>query len=206
MNDFNRVAPLYDFLSGIVFGKTLINAQTHFLNRIQPNSEVLIIGGGTGKILKKFDELSIPLSITYIEKSTKMLSMSQSIVPFKNLKVDFVLGDENLIGTRSFDVIFTAFYLDVFNEQNLTTVVSTLSQVLRNKGSWIMTDFINTSRLWQRLLLNIMYQFFRFTTNLEGDKLLCFEDYLRGQKFAKVEKENFYYGMIESAIYHKESH
>ncbi|MEP5106138.1 MAG: methyltransferase type 12, partial [Ekhidna sp.] len=52
VNDFDFVAPIYDRLSKLVFGKSLIKAQAYHLKVIGDKDRVLILGGGTGKLLE----------------------------------------------------------------------------------------------------------------------------------------------------------
>lgn len=203
MNDFNYIAPFYDALGRIVFGNALIKSQSYHLQGIQPNSEILIVGGGSGRILTEFDKLSIPLSVTYVEKSSKMVELSKNKGPFKNLSVHFVCGECKDITVKNFDVIFTAFFLDVFRSANLHWVIQCLKTLLGPDGIWIVTDFIRTPTLWQRLLIRSMYAFFRITAGLEGNKLLDFEKYLIEKDLNKGRCKTFYKGMIESAIYYK---
>ena len=48
MNGFNSIAPVYDALATLVFGRSIRNAQLCFLGDIGYRGKVLILGGGTG--------------------------------------------------------------------------------------------------------------------------------------------------------------
>ena len=203
MNNFDRIAPLYDFLTRVIFGKSIMRSQTYFFNCIRPNSKILIIGGGTGKVLNHLDSLAIPLSVTYIERSQVMLEKSEMHEPFLNLQVEFILGNETSIPVQKYDLVLTAFFLDVFKENHLTKVVKILSEVLEPKGQWVVTDFMKTSVIWQRILVRLMYFFFRITTGLEGDKLLDFKTYLNDLGFTSIQEKAFYHNMIKSTVYQR---
>ena len=56
--DFNTVARPYDFISRLVFGDSLVEAQTSLLHYIPSNSQILIVGGGTGWILEEISKIN----------------------------------------------------------------------------------------------------------------------------------------------------
>jgi ubiquinone/menaquinone biosynthesis C-methylase UbiE len=49
--NFDFIAPYYDFLSKLIFGKRLRIAQTSLLSKIPRHQRILLVGGGTGWIL-----------------------------------------------------------------------------------------------------------------------------------------------------------
>ena len=69
-NNFNTIAPVYDFLAKMVFGRSLERAQAAFLSDLETKvkAKVLIVGGGTGKVLELLPE-GLDLQIDYVEKA-----------------------------------------------------------------------------------------------------------------------------------------
>ena len=88
VNDFNFIAPFYDVLARIVFGNAILKAQTTHLSEINENDQVLILGGGTGKLLEH-----IPFCdrVDYVEKSEKMIRIAKRRLV--NRSVNFVNHD-----------------------------------------------------------------------------------------------------------------
>ncbi len=204
MNNFDRIAPVYDILSRLVFGKTILDSQTHFLRVVKSNDSLLIIGGGTGKVLNAIDELGIPTDVVYVELSRKMLNKAKARAPFKNIQVIFIHGGEEAIPESKFDIIFTAFFLDVFDSRRLQYVTTLLCRRLKDGGKWLVTDFVNNEVNWQKIMIKLMYIFFRVTTNLEGSRLLNFKYYL-SHLGLHIEKEKlFYKGMISTMVFKKD--
>ncbi len=109
-NDYNSIAGFYDVLSKLIFQKSIINAQKFLLQYIPANSNVLIVGGGTGWILEAVADLhQSNINITYIEKSARMIALSKKRNYNKN-NVEFVNeAVEDFVSDKKFDVIFTAF-------------------------------------------------------------------------------------------------
>ena len=76
--NYNNSAWFYDFLTGLVFGRTLFRAQVYLLNNIRPGNKILIAGGGTGKILEAITSIyKTGLKITYVDVSEKMIVASK---------------------------------------------------------------------------------------------------------------------------------
>ena len=203
MNNFDIIAPIYDFLAKLVFGKALIHSQTYFLSQVKAGSQILIIGGGTGKVLDYFNSLSSPLSIVYVEKSARMLDLAKKRGPFVNMEIRYVHGDERSVPPDKYDVIFTAFFLDVFIEKHLVGVIRLLNGSLKKNGKWLVTDFVNTSIFWQKWLVRLMYWFFKTTTNLESNTLLDFDIFLIHSGLKRISYKGFYFNMMQSAVYEK---
>jgi len=55
--NYDNASWFYERLSKLVFADTQVSAQEHFLNLILPESNILIVGGGTGQILESITEL-----------------------------------------------------------------------------------------------------------------------------------------------------
>jgi tRNA (cmo5U34)-methyltransferase len=112
LNQFNWIARFYDPLVKIVFGKHVVNAQTYYLSAIEANSKVLILGGGTGWILKYLHDVQPSSIIYYVEASSKMIALAKKNSAEFTSRVHFIHGTENTIPSDlKFDMIVTNFYL-----------------------------------------------------------------------------------------------
>lgn len=206
-NNYDKVAFQYDWLSKVVFYRSLENAQVSLLKYIPAGSHVLIVGGGTGWILERLSQLhNNGLSITYVEISGNMIILSQKR-DIKENTVEFVhLPIEEYIPDRDYDVILTPFLFDNFAPERAQPIFWQLHYALKKGGTWLFADFYydkGKSRWWQKLLLKIMYTFFRLLCNIEANSLfdmaICF-----GQgKYEVLHKRFFYFGFIQSIAYRK---
>ncbi|WP_370088900.1 class I SAM-dependent methyltransferase [Ekhidna sp.] len=165
VNDFDFIAPFYDRLSKMVFGKSLIEAQSMHLNEIDSKDRVLILGGGTGKILEHIPNCE---RIDYVEKSKKMLKLAKKRMV--NRHTDFIHSDFlDYTSDRKYDIIICPFFLDCFGERNLRSVLVKCKGMLKVNGSLFVTDF-HPERA-KRTLLMIMHWFFKATSGLDSKKL-----------------------------------
>jgi tRNA (cmo5U34)-methyltransferase len=208
--NFDHIARYYNILSRIVFGNAIHKAQLQFLDRIPESSSVLIIGGGSGKFLREILMKCQVKKILYVEHSAEMVRFSKKAIEgiSQGSLVEFRLGTEADIGDEKiFDIVITHFFLNLFSGQQLRSAMNNINFHLKPGGIWLFSDFRISSnwfhKIWQTLLLKIMYLFFRITTGLQNKTLEKFDDSFSQMKFLKVEEKFFYAGMISAVHYQK---
>lgn len=204
-NNYNAIAGVYDFLSRLIFQKSIVNTQIFLLYHIPPKSKVLIVGGGTGWILESLANIyESGIEITYLEKSEKMISLSKKR-KIKNNTIEFInAGAEDFSTEKKFDVILTAFFFDNFLPIKIEIIFSKLDQLLKLNGLWLYADFTNNknSKWWQKFLLKTMYLFFKITCNIETQKLVDMSPYFSAN-YNKAAEEFFYSNFIKAVAYKK---
>lgn len=229
--NFNWVAPFYDALSFLVFGRRLQRAQTVFLDQIPAGASVLIVGGGTGWLLEQAlihcqtkqgksiqpkptsqsrpgqsrPDQSRPGRILYLETSVGMLHQASRRMVKKSLlgSVEFRLGDETTLGENDcFDVVMTPFLLDLFTEETLQSqLIPRLRSALKPNGCWLVTDFVRTQVWWQKAVLWTMIRFFRLTAGIETRQLSDWQRLLAQAGLTLQKRQPQVGGMVTSEIY-----
>lgn len=198
-NNYDPVSWFYDWLSRVVFGSVLMDAQLIFLDNLPAEAHLLIAGGGTGQILEKISrKYPHGLTITYVELSGKMLALSRKR-NVQNNRVTFIDGDISQIHfDDQFDAIITAFLFDNFGAALANKAFDNLDKSLRNGGLWLFTDFQNTRKLWHKLLLKSMYLYFRWLCKIDAKKLDPPDQLFAKANYRILEQETFYSGFIAS--------
>ena len=204
--NYDSIARIYDLTSRMVFGKAIVKAQECMLAYIRPESNMLIVGGGTGWILESLSELYPQgLSIDYVEVSAQMIALSQKR-NYKGNKVNFIHQPiEEFTTSKQYDIIITPFIFDNFKQDKIEVVFGKLDRQLQNEGLWLYADFIydkSQSKLWQKLLLKIMYLFFRITCGIETQDLISMESYFASSYHNEFEASH-YFKFIKSVVYRK---
>lgn len=199
-NQFDSVAPFYDALAKLAFGNALYRAQTHYLDIIKQGDKVLIVGGGTGQILKH-EAFQKAASIDYVELSAKMIQRAEkhtSALP----QINFI--QKNFFEHEGqYDLIICNFFLDCLDETHLTMGVSKLKNMLQSNGRLLVTDFKRTSRFSSRLLTRTMLFFFRVFSGLQAKTLQDIPNAIE-QSFVKERAQEFRRGFIFSVLYQPE--
>ncbi|MEO9476877.1 MAG: class I SAM-dependent methyltransferase [Cyclobacteriaceae bacterium] len=197
MNDFDKIAGYYDPIKRLVFGRKLNQAYQHYLPRLKEGDHVLIIGGGTGKILR---DIPFNVRVTYVEKSRVMIRHARQ---YAQLDTEFYWADFlEYESPDTYDWIICPFFLDVFDSEHLTEVIAKIKIFLKPDGRLIVTDFKAGKRL-QKLFVKVMYWFFKITTNIEAGQLLDINKHILISGFEDEESSFFMKNLIFSRIYHK---
>ena len=203
-SDYNNAAWFYDALAHIVFGKTINKSQTCFLETIIPGSSILIVGGGTGWILDEITrQQSCGLQIVFVEKSSKMIKTARKRLTGSNQVIFIHEAIENSLLDKSFDMVITSFLFDSFSISTINTVFKRLEAKLRPGGIWLYSDFLASKKLWHKLLLNIMYFFFKVVCNIEADNLPDLDLQFKKYDLDLINEKRFYGNFITGRIYMK---
>jgi len=201
LNGFDRIAFVYDFLAKLVFGKSISESQKYFLNKIEDDSKILILGGGTGWLLEELSKVKPNCEMWYIDASAKMISLSKNKINPKQ-PVHFIHGTEQDIPLSiKYDVVITNFYLDLFVDQQLEVIMVKIRSSLKAGANWIVTDFVNNGKWGQEIMLKIMYWFFRIICNIESRKLPNWSKPIERIGAKEIESGFFYSGFIKTTLY-----
>ncbi len=207
LNNYDKIAHSYDFLSRLIFQNAQLDAQTEQLKHLSAKNKILIVGGGTGWILREIEQLElIGLEITYVEISAKMMKQakkktrSPQSIQFVHCAIEDFKTDEQ------FDIIHTAFLFDNFALQRMENVFKQLDATLKPGGLWLFADFDystqNTS-LWKKLMLKVMYAFFRKIAQVEAKALVDTDKCFNHTNYKKVHQQKYYSSFIEATVYQK---
>jgi ubiquinone/menaquinone biosynthesis C-methylase UbiE len=201
LNGFDIVAGIYDRLARLLYGKSIVVSQLHFLNEIPDDSRVLILGGGTGWILEELLVRKPRCKVWYVDASQKMIALAQKRVSPQQ-EVYFIHGSEKSLPKEIlFDVVITNFYLDLFTEASLAEVITSIKDNLHPQALWLVTDFVDGGKWWQRSLLKTMYFFFGTVSAIEARSLAAWDKALVKAGLSEIRSAFFYGGFIRSVIY-----
>ncbi|MBS1488917.1 MAG: class I SAM-dependent methyltransferase [Bacteroidetes bacterium] len=199
LNRFNRIAPVYDRLATLVYGSSIRKAQVYFLNQIPDNAQVLILGGGSGWILQELFCKKPHVQVCYIEAASAMLAYAK--IKADKQRVQFIHGTENDIPPGElYDVVITNFYLDLFSDESLRRVLQTIQPQLKKNSMWLATDFVNQI-WWHKLMLKVMYTFFRAVSNIGNNKLPDWNKVMLEMGGRKRGSMFFYGNFIETTVF-----
>jgi ubiquinone/menaquinone biosynthesis C-methylase UbiE len=196
--NFDCLARLYRALEYAVFDRALEEARHAFLEALPRAGRVLLLGDGDGRYLKRAVDARPEVRFVSLDSSRAMLAVARRrLAADKCRQVEFVhaAAEEWLVGKvgrrdQRFDAVVTHFFLDCFTDRNLEELVTRIASLLRPGGNWVVSEFSvpagcggdGSSR---RVLLAIMYLFFRVTTGLRARVLPDYAKALRCAGFAR---------------------
>ena len=178
---FDRLAFIYDLVVWLVFGNKISNLKKTFLGPLTKANNAIIIGGGSGKILKYAIESDIATSFVYAELSDRMIEKAKSrITPSDLTRIEFCDDFEQKLQKNKFDYIILPFVLDCYRNRDVKAMLRQFSVALSENGSILFFDF-NLSKedgfepkQWKIAFIKLLYTFFRLTTDIPAKKLPSF--------------------------------
>lgn len=198
---FNVLASVYSKLGYFIFGNSLQKAQLHFFSHIRPTDNVLILGGGDGIFLKALLAAHPNLHIDYIDISPRMTALAKQKAP-PGSHVNFIVGTEKDIPNTQYAVVITNFYLDLFSDKTLKTIIEKIQRHLHPDARWLATDFVN-EKWWHHIMLWLMYRFFRITAGIEAELLPDWQRCLTTEIEEKTIHKKFYGGFVITTIFYR---
>ena len=205
MNRYDFVAPIYDVLKRIVFGRALNNATAAHLNDIDQFKNILIVGGGTGANLPLFDAHHI---VDFIDASPAMIQKAKKRKTKAQVQFHSTLFD-SFVSTTNYDLILFPFFLDLFDITEGMSILQRTQLMLAPQGRLIVTDFhpvesLNSIR--QKLLLRTVIVFFIITTRHRYTKIFNIKDAVKQSDYQLIDENNFVNGMVFATIWKKTEH
>ena len=203
--NYNNIANVYDQISFWVFGNILMKSQTCLCKHIAPKSKILIVGGGTGKLLEEITKIhKSGLNITYVDSSVKMINKAKRRNIGENNIEYITIPIESYLPRFSFDIIITPFFLDNFNETAFIEIWNILHNNLKKGGLWLNADFNQPMKMYHKFLLKTMFLFFRFTCGVETKKLPDIKQHFNKYSYQLIEENKFNDNFISSVVYWKQ--
>lgn len=204
-NNYDTLAPFYDFISHSVYGQALVKAQRTVLQYVKDGQKLLIVGGGTGWILDEIEKLDKKnISVTYLEASAKMIELSRK--KKVSFPVEFVCAyAEDIDPQQTWDVVMTPFFFDNFPEEKCLFILDKLDKLLVDNGLLLYVDFRLTkenSKFWKKILLQTMYIFFRVLTHIETQRIVDMGSLL-DKKYRKEWSQFSFHDFVFAAVYRK---
>jgi tRNA (cmo5U34)-methyltransferase len=200
-NDFDPIAPWYDLLVKIVFGKSMKHAQEFFLARFPQQGCVLVLGGGTGWIVNSLLKLRPHIHVTYIEASAKMIGIAKQKLNENENRVTFIHGTErNIPAEVLYDGVITNFFLDLFPQEYLPHLIQQIKKTMKPRALWIVTDFV-TEKWWQKVFVKTMYWFFIVTTSIQATQMPRWRQAMVNNGLDEMASASFYGGFMVTKLY-----
>jgi ubiquinone/menaquinone biosynthesis C-methylase UbiE len=208
---FDRVAGIYRLLEHAAFGRTLQRARTAHLEALRGRRDILVVGDGDGRCLEAIVAMAPDARVTAVDASAAMLARARRRVTAAGAADRVTFRQEDVRRgawpADRHDAVVTMFVLDCFTPPDVETIVAALARGLRADGVWLFADFAIPDRGWRRLharlVVGLLYAFFRWTTGIEARELPPSEASIAGQGFAIAARREYRCGLIRSVRFHR---
>jgi ubiquinone/menaquinone biosynthesis C-methylase UbiE len=209
---FDRLAIHYPWMEMVFAGDLMQRCRTRFLSKTKRCRNALLVGEGTGKFLTTLLRLNPEIRVTCVEQSAGMIRQMQqrlrsaglqdSRIEFKKMNALDWTPPHN-----QYDLVATHFFLDCFREEQLERLVTSLAGSTRPHALWLVTDFREPERGWRRwrakLLLAMLFAFFKVTTRISASRLTPPDSYLTGVGFRLRKRRLDNFGFAHSDLWER---
>ena len=199
----NRIAPFYEWFEKAAFGARLQNHRINFLHIALNKQRALVLGDGDGRFVQALAHEHPELQIDCVEMSSGMVAQARKrLAPGAKIQMIQCDAFEFDFARERYDVVFTHFFLDCFEDAALQTLLRLVSNGMKGHAAWILSDFRQAQSGWQKLYtgawLTSMYLFFRLVTGLKTRRLPEYASALQKAGFSKHEEFVSMAGLIAS--------
>lgn len=207
---FDTLAPFYQTMEFLSAGGKLQRCRVAFLDEIPRPGRILLAGEGHGKSLPEFRRSFPEAGISVLDGSMRMLEISRRSLEGEEAGVEFIHADilEWEGSACGYDLIVTNFFLDCFREEELERVVGKLAACATAEADWLLADFEipgkGLARWRSRLIVKLLYGFFRVVCGLKADSLVPPDGMLERNGFARMKRVTRDAGMLKSEWWRRE--
>jgi len=196
------LAPFYRAMEFFTAGGKLQRCRMAFLDEIPVPRKILLAGEGHGRFLPECVRRFPTAEILMVDISARMLEIARSKVASGKVKfihADFLEWDAP---SETFDLIVTHFFLDCFSADQLALVISKLGKSATRDAQWLLADFeiapTPLAGLRSRVIIGLLYTFFRIATGLKARALVPPEADLENAGFALHRRKTHDWGLLKS--------
>lgn len=204
---FDLLAPHYRWMEALCAAGQLQRCRTALLGAIPAPRQVLIYGEGNGRFLVELCRCFPAAHVTVVEASAVMIDLAHARLQRAGLagaQVEFIHADALTWQppAAAFDLIVTCFFLDCFREDQLQHLVPVIASATTADAHWLHADFqippTGLRRLCSRVIVGILYAFFRCVTRLPAHELVNVAPCLSAAGFTKWQRREFLLGLLFS--------
>ncbi len=207
---FDLLAPHYRWMEWLSAGGKLQRCRTAFLDSITPPGKVLIYGEGNGRFLVELCRRFPQAEVTVVDASAVMLTHARKRLE-KSLggtaKVHFIHADALIWQPPAgqFDLLVTCFFLDCFRGDELRRLVPVIAAAASARAQWLLADFQvaggGLARLRSRVILTVLYAFFRRATGLSAHEVVDPAPLLQAGGFRCEHQVEHDHGLLYSSLW-----
>ncbi|MFL6429114.1 MAG: class I SAM-dependent methyltransferase [Acidobacteriaceae bacterium] len=176
---FGRLARAYRWMEYLSFGSYLQQCRRLCLQEMSGCRRALVYGDGDGRFLAELVRRVPQIQVAAVDASGEMLARAATRLPSNShvrlLQADALAHEVAALPEAQFDLIVSHFFLDCFNEEELTTLLARVNAAAKEGAIWVVSDFAippkSIARQAGRLIVSGLYLAFGLLTGLRTRRL-----------------------------------
>jgi len=208
--NFDGLARAYQYLELASFGVKLEQARFAHIRKLAECRDILLLGDGDGRFLKRLLKIAPHSRIRSIDASAEMLKLAAARVAAADQgRVTFECADALSVDlpTFAYDGVATIFFLDCFTDDEAATLIGRVANSLKPGGIWLFADFAiprrGVPRIGAQLVTSALYAFFRWRTGIAARHLPDSEGLIARAGCAPTATASSVFGLLRSVAFRR---
>jgi ubiquinone/menaquinone biosynthesis C-methylase UbiE len=203
---FGRLAQLYRWMEYFSFGPYLKRCRELHVVGIGGRKRALVYGDGDGRFVAELARRVPMLRITAVDASPEMLRQTarrlSSEAQVRLVQANALESNVASFPEAPFDLIVTHFFLDCFEEAELTLLLSRVNAAVEENATWVVSEFAiphrNPARLIGILIVRGLYLAFGVLTGLKTRRLPDHGQVMRKAGWVLEDRRELLLGLLAS--------
>jgi len=211
--DYSLLASSYAFWEYLLFGPQLQRCRRAHIRELENCSHVLLLGDGDGRFSTQLLETYPEIQITSLDASGAFLQAAN-----KRRKKSGVTEDRiqtlhtNVMHWKgrasTYDACVAQFFFDSFDEEQLRSIVKTISISLKPSGKLLVSDFhipshSQLANLRAKVTIRFLYFIFAWLTGLKTRQLADWIPVLEAECFSLRASTFLSQKTLTSQVFHR---
>jgi SAM-dependent methyltransferase len=210
--DCDLIAPWYQALEYMCFGKALEHCRLAHLPRLKTQRAILC-GEGDGRFLHALLRAHPDTQVDSVDVSRKMVELSRRrIARLPQASLDRTCchcGDLRSFTPREggYDLIATHFFLDCLSMEEAARIITRVASWAGPRARWVISEFNQPpgriARAWTGAILRGLYTGFRIATGLRATRIPNYRPVLAAAGFELEQQQYTWKGLLVSEVWRK---
>jgi ubiquinone/menaquinone biosynthesis C-methylase UbiE len=198
--DCNLIAPWYEPVEHLCFGRALERRRTAFVSALGGSQSALSCGEGDGRFMAALLRSNPQVHVTAVDASTRMMQVANERVaafgPSFRERADYYCAEVGGFEPPRipYDLIATHFFFDCFSTRAVEQIIQRIAGWAAPRAQWVVSEFTQPpnrlGHLWTGAVIRGLYAAFRLTTGLRTTHLPDYRPALAAAGF-KLQRENY---------------
>ncbi len=211
--DCNLIAPWYELVEHLCFGRALERRRFAFLESLGDAKKVLSCGEGDGRFATALLRSNPGVQVTAVDASVRMARIATQRVmracAAVQDRLQYHCGEIDSFNPAStpYDLIATHFFLDCFSNQQGAAVINRIAGWTTPHARWLVSEFAQPpngfAHVWTGAVIRSLYAAFRITTGLRAVHLPDYRPALASVGFELQRQEYACGGLLVSELWER---
>jgi ubiquinone/menaquinone biosynthesis C-methylase UbiE len=203
---FGRLARVYRWMEYFSFGLYLQRCRMLRIAEMTTCRRALVYGDGDGRFLAELVGSARGMQIAAVDASSEMLRQATKRLPSEAgarlVQGDVLRCEVSAFPEAPFDLVVSHFFLDCFNEEELSKLLTRVNAAAGEGAMWVVSDFAipqqPVARQLGRLVVGGLYLAFGLLTGLRTRRLPDHGHVMRESGWRLEDRRTLLLGLLAS--------